>query len=187
MVKCGVKTPREVAILSPGSNGEAVVKCSREKLRRQAIGKRTQAIGKLASHRGELDTKSLIFNSPRHNQVANSPATWFLCREFTTRQSPVNSPQREHRKALQILQRRMQRILRDAKRANSPTLPLQLLARFLSAPTTASPLLHHSFTLRGFRQLHYCKATNSPWLESRNFLHHHIAVFPLIVSSWPNS
>jgi hypothetical protein len=26
MVKCGVKTPREVAILSPGSNGEAVVK-----------------------------------------------------------------------------------------------------------------------------------------------------------------
>jgi hypothetical protein len=25
MVKCGVKTPREVAILSPGSNGETAI------------------------------------------------------------------------------------------------------------------------------------------------------------------
>jgi hypothetical protein len=59
------------------------------------------------------------------------------------------------------------RILRSLEAANSPTLPL--------SPTTASPLLHHSFTPRVFRQLHYCKAANSPTLPLQR-LHYRFTI-----------
>ena len=57
-----------------------------------------------------------------------------------------NSPQIEK---LQILQRRMSRILRSQGLQISRTCPL--------VPTTVSLLLHHCFTPKVSRQLHHCK------------------------------
>ena len=94
---------------------------------------------------GEFSLKDLWYNSPPDKASG----------KFTAMRSE------------QIPQRRRTRILRSLEAANSPTLPL--------SPTTASPLLHHSFTPRVFRQLHYCKAANSPTLPLQR-LHYRFTI-----------